>query len=60
MDWLRIRAFIFAAKRMALPILFGAIVGWLIRHNHGEWVPVVCSIADALAISVTECVNYAL
>lgn len=59
MDWLRFRALLFSAKRLALPILFGAIVGWLIRHNHGEWVTVVCSIASAMAISVSECVNHA-
>lgn len=58
MDWLRIRALLFAGKRLALPILFGAIAGWLIRHNHGEWASVVCAVADALAVSVTECINH--
>ena len=58
MDWLRIRALLFAGKRMALPIVFGAVVGWLIRHNHGEWATVVCSVADALAVSVSECLKH--
>ena len=57
MDWIRIRAYIFATKRLVLPIIFGAIVGWLIRHNHGEWASVVCAISDAMAISVMECLD---
>jgi hypothetical protein len=57
MDWLKYRAYLIASKRLVLPVLFGAIVGWLIRHNHSEWANVVCAIATALGVSVNECIG---
>lgn len=57
MDWLKYRAYLLATKRLALPIIFGAIVGWLIRHNHSEWANVVCAISTALGVPVSECLD---
>lgn len=43
------------AKRVALPIIIGATVGWLAAHGYNNWATAVCSISDALGIIVSEC-----
>lgn len=47
------------ARRVAVPIVIGATVGWLIAHGYNNWAAAVCSVADALGIFVEECVNAA-
>ena len=42
-------------RKFALPALLGSAVLWLIHHNLQPWADVVCSISEALLISVEEC-----
>lgn len=43
------------AKRVIVPVLVGAAVGWLIAHGYNNWADAVCSVAHAAGIPVTEC-----
>ena len=43
------------ARRVALPIIIGATVGWLAAHGYNNWATAVCSVSDALGIYVEEC-----
>ena len=45
------------AKRVVIPVLVGATVGWLVAHGYNNWADAVCSVSNALGIYVTECVN---
>ena len=45
------------AKRVVVPVLVGATVGWLAAHGYNNWADAVCSVANAAGISVTECNN---
>lgn len=44
------------AKRVVIPVLVGATVGWLIAHGYNNWADAVCSVSNALGIYVAECV----
>ena len=45
------------AKRVIVPVLVGATVGWLAAHGYNKWADAVCSVSNAVGISVTECNN---
>jgi hypothetical protein len=42
-------------KRAVIPVLVGAVVGWLVANGYNHWADAVCSSSDALGISVKEC-----
>ena len=42
-------------KRIALPMVVGSLVIWLMSHGFDDWVPVICGAADNLGIVVTIC-----
>jgi len=44
-----------AVRRFVLPIAIGALVTWLVAHNHPEFADAVCSVAAGLAIAVEAC-----
>lgn len=54
-DWLKSAVAITAVRRFVLPVAVAALVTWLVANNHPEWADVVCSVSDALAIKVEEC-----
>lgn len=43
-------------RRVAVPIIIGASVGWLAAHGYNNWATAVCSVSDAMGIYVEECV----
>lgn len=43
------------ARRVAVPIVIGATVGWLAAHGYNNWAAAVCSVSDAMGIIVEEC-----
>ena len=43
------------ARRVAIPIVIGATVGWLMAHGYNNWATAVCSVSDAMGIYVEEC-----
>lgn len=43
------------ARRVAIPIVIGATVGWLAAHGYSNWATAVCSVSDAMGIYVEEC-----
>lgn len=43
------------AKRVIIPVLVGATVGWLAAHGYNNWADAVCSVSNAAGISVAEC-----
>lgn len=45
------------AKRVVIPVLVGAAVGWLIAHGYNNWADAVCSVSNAAGIFVAECQN---
>ncbi len=46
---------VYVVRKFGLPVLFGALVVWLVKHGYDNWANVVCSIGDAIAIEVKEC-----
>lgn len=44
-----------AVRRFVLPIGIGALVTWLVAHNHPHFADAVCSVAAGLAIAVEAC-----
>lgn len=44
-----------AVRRFVLPVAIGALVTWLVAHNHPHFADAVCSLAAALAIAVEAC-----
>lgn len=44
-----------AVRRFVLPVAIGALVTWLVAHNHPHFADAVCSIAAGLAIAVESC-----
>ena len=55
MDSIKWAAIVAFSRRFILPAALGGLVVWLIANGLSGWVPVVCGLADALAIAVTEC-----
>ena len=55
MDSIKWAAIVAFSRRFIFPAALGGIVVWLIANGLSGWVPVVCGLADALAIAVTEC-----
>lgn len=55
MDWLRLRAIIFASKRLVIPALLGGLVLWLIANGLEPWANVVCAFSDAIGVPLEEC-----
>lgn len=45
------------AKRLILPVVVGATVVWLVANNYGDWADAICSVSNALGLTVTECNN---
>jgi hypothetical protein len=43
------------AKRVVVPVLVGAAVGWLAAHGYDKWADAVCGVANAAGVMVTEC-----
>jgi len=43
------------AKRVIVPVLVGATVGWLAAHGYNNWADAVCAVSNAAGIPVTEC-----
>ena len=44
-----------AVRRFVLPVAIGALVTWLVAHNHPHFADAVCSVAAGLAIAVEAC-----
>lgn len=44
------------AKRVVIPVLVGATVGWLAAHGYNNWADAVCAVSVAAGIPVAECV----
>jgi hypothetical protein len=44
-----------AFRKFVLPIAIGALVTWLVAHNHPHFADAVCSVAAGLAILVEAC-----
>jgi len=44
-----------AFRRFVLPVAIGALVTWLVAHNHSDFADAVCSVAAGLAIAVEAC-----
>ena len=57
MDSLNITAILYICRKYVAPILIGALVVWLIGNELGAWAVAVCSVADALAIYVKDCLE---
>lgn len=57
MDSIKFAAIMAFLRRFVLPASIGAFVLWLIANDLAAWVPVVCGVADALAIAVEECIK---
>jgi hypothetical protein len=55
MDWLKLRAVLFASKRFIIPAILGSLVLWLIANGLEPWANVVCAFSDAIGISIEEC-----
>jgi hypothetical protein len=55
MDWLKLRAVLFASKRFVIPALLGSLVLWLIANGFEPWADVVCAFSDAIGIPLEEC-----
>lgn len=43
------------AKRVVIPVLVGATVGWLVAHGYNNWADAVCSVSNAFGVFVAEC-----
>ena len=43
------------AKRVVIPVLVGATVGWLVAHGYNNWADAVCSVSHAFGVFVAEC-----
>jgi hypothetical protein len=45
----------FVIRKFALPVLFGALIGWLTTHGYHEWREPTCGVAGALGVVVEGC-----
>lgn len=54
MDWRALVGTV-AFRRFVLPVAIGALVTWLVAHNHPHFADAVCSVAAGLAIAVEAC-----
>lgn len=43
------------AKRVALPVVIGSIVVFLMHHGYSNWADIVCDISTNLGVYVQEC-----
>jgi len=55
LDNAKLAIFVAVARRVAIPIVIGATVGWLAAHGYNNWATAVCSVSDAMGIVVEEC-----
>lgn len=52
---MKLKIALYWAKRIILPGVLGASVGWALSHGHEEWVDVICAFSDAILVDVQEC-----
>jgi hypothetical protein len=43
------------ARRLLLPAILSGIIIWLLANGFDIWVPVICSVAEAADVFVTQC-----
>lgn len=51
----KIQATWFVVRKFALPVIFGALIGWLSANGYNQWREPACGVATALGVNVEEC-----
>ncbi len=57
MDNISLATVLYIVRKYVAPVLFGALVVWLVANELGAWAVAVCGVADALAIYVKDCAS---
>jgi len=52
---IKLKIALYWGKRIILPVVLGASVGWAMSHGHDKWADVICSFSEAILVDVKEC-----